>query len=1062
MGVFRDDKNHQTSHEEGEMRLHMKHVVMFLATLTLACWVSVPGCAQTTRGTITGTVTDESGGVVAGAKITVTQIDTGYARETTTDSRGNYVVPSLFPGRYRVEAEQKGFQKTVIEPLQLHVDERLAVNPVLKVGAMTQEIKVTSEGSMVETASASLGQVIRGATVQDMPLNGRNFLQLALLSAGAVPVAQASENALVYKSSVNVSGGREGSNQYTIDGVFNNAVTFQGLNLVLSVDAIQEFKVQRNTFSAEFGQGTAIVNVASRAGTNELHGTVYEFLRNNVLDARQFFDAQVPPFRQNQFGFSLGGPIKKDRTFFFGNYEGFRMRRANTVLATLPTAAELSGNFAGSPPVKDPLTGQPFANNLIPAERFSALTSRILRFLPKLAVGGVNNLRLAPSTRNDIDQFTVRMDHRFRDTDFLFARYSLMDTRLHLPGITKLSATDIPDRAQNAGVQWTHIFSPGLLNELRVGFNRFFHRTFQEGAYGEDILKFQNAVTDPLTFGLPLVSIQGFSGFGPFFTLPDLVGANTYQYDDSLTSIRGAHALKFGVGFRNLQYPHTTGLFTRGIFIFAGLATGNPVADFLLGHPFVSIGAGGLPTAFMGIKEFNWFIQDDWKVAPRFTLNLGLRHERIGVIMDRFRGRIPTFDEATGQFARGADVERLGLVNPDNMDYGPRFGFAWQPFQKPHTVIRGGYGVYYDVKTINERNFGLGAELQWQQIIDFLPLFGLPPSVQWDNLFPPPTGPGVANLTDDPRARTPYVQQYNLTVQRELPGDFMVEAAYAGSVGRKLNSRIDINQARLPAFLDEPLEPRRPYPTFGAISMSKNLAVSSYNAFQMKVEKRFSHNLYLLAAYTISKSLDSASSSSTGAQNRQDVRAEYGLSDFDQRQRFVVSYLYQLPFGRGQRYLSAARGLTAALTGGWQLNGILTFSSGNPFTVAVGQDRSLTGVNYQRADLVGPNHGNLPASQRTVQCWFDTSAFQLAPLGTFGNAGRNIVIGPGTNNFDFSVLKTSQITEGKSLQFRAEFFNILNHPQFLLPVADPTSMLFGQILGVRPAREIQFALKFIF
>jgi hypothetical protein len=605
-------------------------------------------------------------------------------------------------------------------------------------------------------------------------------------------------------------------------------------------------------------------------------------------------------------------------------------------------------------------------------------------------------------------------------------------------------------------------FHPTVLNELRVGFNRFFNTTIQEGANGQDILGFQNAGKDPVSFGLPVISLTGFSSLGPGFTLPDLVGANTLQIDESLTWIRGSHAVKAGVDYRFLQYPHTTGLFTRGIFVFAGTATGNPVADFLLGHPFLSIGGGLLPTAVMGVREFNWFIQDDWKVSPWFTLNLGLRYERAGVMTDRFRGRMPVFDEATGQFVRGKDVDRLGLVIPDNNNFGPRFGFAWQPFNKSHTVIRGGYGIYYNPKGVNEKNLGLGADLQWQQIVDVFPLFGLPPSVQGDNLFPPPTAPGTASLSDDPRARTGYVQQFNFTIQRELPGDVLLEAAYAGSLGRKLDVAVDINQGRLPGFPGEPLEVRRPYPGFGAISMSKSVAVSSYNALQVKAEKRFTHNLYFLGAYTFSKSLDSASAAFDGPQNRENLRAQYGLSTFDQRHRFVLSYLYQMPFGRGQRYLKTIRGAADALLGGWQLNGIVSFASGNPLTVAVGQDRSLTGVNVQYANLTGPNHGNFPASQRRVDRWFDTDAFELAPVGTFGNAGRNIVIGPGTNNVDLSLLKNIRITEGTTLQLRTEFFNAFNHPQFLLPVGDLTSSAFGQILAARPAREIQFGLKFIF
>jgi hypothetical protein len=470
----------------------------------------------------------------------------------------------------------------------------------------------------------------------------------------------------------------------------------------------------------------------------------------------------------------------------------------------------------------------------------------------------------------------------------------------------------------------------------------------------------------------------------------------------------------------------------------------------------------------MSLKEISGYAQDDWKISPRLTLNLGLRYQRISAISDRFRGRLGVFDELSGQIVTGDDVERLGLAKADNNDLGPRVGFAWQPFEAPHTSIRGGYGIYYDVKPVNERNFSLGTELMFQQLVDIFPILGFPPSVTWDNLFPAvPAAGSLGILTDDPRARSPYVHQYSLSFQRELPGNIVAEVAYAGSSGHKLNRRMDINQARLGS---EPLAVRRPYPSFGSIVMAKGIAVSNYNAIQTKLEKRFSNNLSFLAVYTFSKSLDTSSlagdttSGNAGTpQNSHDERAEYGISAFDQRHRFVFSYLYQLPFGKGQAHLNSVNGWGNALVGGWQLGGIVTFASGNPFTVqVVGVDRTNTGVfggGSQRANIVS---SNTTVSDPTVQRWFNTSAFQPAPVGTFGNAGRNILVGPGTNNIDFSILKDFYFTETMKLQFRTEIFNLFNHPQFLQPVSDPTSPVFGQILGARPAREIQFGLKFIF
>lgn len=1029
--------------------------------------------AQTTRGTITGAVTDESGAIVAGASVTVTQIDTGISHTATADRQGNYVVPSLFPGRYRVEGEFKGFQKTVIEPLQLHVDERLTVEVVLKVGQFTQKVEVTSQGELLQTGTFSIGQVIGSQLVVDLPLNGRNFLQLGLLSPGAT-TTQATADTSGF-GSINISGGRASSNQYSLDGAYNNNVIGEGLNFAISVDAIQEFKVQRNTFNAEFGFGTAQVNVATKSGSNEFHGSVYEFLRNNDLDARQFRDTSIPPFQQNQFGGTFGGPIRKNRTFFFFNYEGFRRSQGNTLIGTLPSAMLLSGDFSGLPPIHDPQTGKPFPGNVIPSSSFSALTNRILPFLPRLATGGANNFQRTPSTTQDWNQATVRVDHRLSSKDDLFARYSFFTSlQSFTPGLIIQTGTTSKDAPQNGSLQWTHSFSPSLLNEFRFGFDRTNMLTVQEGAFTKNILQFQNMLNSPINFGLPTVNLGPFGGFGTVPNIPAEFGSNTYQYEDSLTWVHGRHTMKFGGGFRNVQVPHDPTFFSRGIFVFAGAATGNPVADFLLGFPFVSIG-GGTPkgvSAFLSFHHYEWFVQDDWKVSPSLTFNLGMRYERIGVNTDRFRGRLTVFDEKTGQEVPASQQAQLGLINPDNNDFGPRFGFAWQPFHTSSTVVRGGYGVYYDVKAINERNFSLGAELKFQQIVDIALLAGMPPAVSWDNLWPPLTGgASLGTLSDDPRARTPYVQQYSFGIERSLAHDMIVEVDYVGSVGRKLNLRVDINQATLPTVLGQPLQSRRPYPSFSSVLMSKDLGTSNYNSLQARLEKRFSHNLSFLAAYTYMRSLDTGSSTNDLAnpnagspQNVRNMKAEYGVSSFNQPQRLTFTSIYQLPFGSGQRYLSTLpKGFNAAVKG-WQLNTILTIATGQPFTVQVpSQDREQIGTflgGTQRANCIG--QGNLPRSQRTANLWFNTIAFQVAPLGTFGNCARNTVTGPGTNNWDLSLFKNTPITEKTSLQFRAEFFNAWNHPQFGIPIFDPTAQAFGRINSFGPARQIQFALKLLF
>ena len=995
----------------------------------------------------------------------VTQAETGFTFTAHSNADGNYVAPSLLPGTYAVTVEKQGFQAKTIRPVEVNVDATVQLNVQLVLEGVQQQVSVEASAPQIEADTSAIGQVVRTQAIVDLPLNGRNFVQLALLSAGAVPLPTGNSDAAANnETSLNISGGRESSNQFTIDGTYNNSAFWEGLNIQLSIDAIREFKVQRNTFSAEFGQGTSIINVATLSGTNRLHGTAYEFLRNNVLDARQFFDASTPPFRQNQYGASLGGPIIHNRTFFFLNFESLRLRRSNTLVGTLPTAQQLSGNF-GSTTIKDPRTGAPFVNNIIPSDRISPLSERIIAYYPQLATGGPLNDRTTARTTNDTDQFTVRLDHRFSDKDLFFGRYTWAQTALYTPGLIKLTGATLADEPQNGVLQYSHIFTPTLLNEVRFGINRNLQQKLQEGANGQNILQFQNIFSDPVNYGLPVILMAGYSTVGGSTGYPDISGATTFQYDDSLTWIHGNHTLKFGIDLRIMQLPHLPCQMCRGQYAFTGSATGNSVADFLLGVPTVAIGAGKAPTAYMSLHEMNWFVQDDWKVSPTFTLNLGLRYERTGVITDRFRGRLGVFDEATGKVVTGSNVDSSGLVNPDNNDFGPRVGFAWQPFHGNRTVIRSAYGLYYDVKPINEINFSLGTELQFRAI-------PVAPTSSWDSLFPAAgSGIGVGILTDDPFARTPYVHMYSFGIQHQLTNSLLIEASYIGSEGRKLNRRIDLNQGTLPQASGQPLAQRVPYPALGSIVMAKDIADSNYNAFELRAEERLSHNLSFLAVYTFSKSFDTSSfsgDSSSGAagipQNRLNEKGEYGLSAFDQRHRFVMSYVYALPFGAGQRFLTRASGVSGFIVSGWQINGITTLASGNPFTAQVlGGDRSQTGTfggGVQRANVVAGQNPNLP--NPSVQEWFNTAAFTVAPLGTFGNEGRNNLIAPGTVNFDFSAFKTTRITESVRVELRAEMFNIFNHPQFLSPVSDPTNQAFGQITAARPAREIQFGLKLKF
>ncbi len=1054
------------------MRIHPRYLISTVALLVWAWGLGLPTWAQTTRGTITGTVTDASGAVVPGAKITVTQIDTGYTYTTTTSNEANYVVPNLFPARYRVEAEMQGFEKTVIEPLQLHANETLAVNPVLKVGAVTQEIQVTSRGPLVQTATATISQVVDSQQVTDLPLNGRDFISLTFLTPGTNANLGGGDAG---SNTVAISGSRPESNQFTLDGVNNGDIGFNAINAQISIDAISEVSTQRNTYSAESGLGIAQISVASKSGTNVFHGDVYEFLRNSALDARGFFDPVKFPFRQNQFGGSFGGPIIRDKTFVFFNYEGFRsIQSMEGPAAFWPTGTMMSGQFDHA--ITDPLTGQPFPGNQIPTTRFSPLTQRLLSsgLLPSTTTGTV---QIPVSTPNDWDQWTLRIDHRLSAKDQIFGRItaypSLSIFVLGIPftGFTN-EGLDYANAPINGTLQWTHDFSPQFLNELKFGYNRSHVEWDQTGARGKNLLQQANINANPLTFGPPQILMTGYTQFTSAISGPLIQGANNFEYRDNLTWVRGAHTLKFGGSFRDIQEPATATLFARGDYTFTGLVAGDPVADFLLGIPTISVGAGQAATVYNSWHLYNGFAQDDWKVAHRLTLNLGLRYDLLTTAQDRYRGRVPVFDPRApgGAIVSGAaNIEKAGLVNPDYTGIQPRIGFAWQPFGNSNTVVRGGVGRFKDLRPFNERAFNVGTLFNVQAAI-------LTP---WDDLWSAtPPFPPLVLISDNPFAKDPYVDQWSFGIQRSLPSDSVLEVMYVGSRGHRLEERIDANQAMLPPLvngvpdLTSPLGPRRPYPDFGSILQTTDIANSTYNALQVRFEKRYSHGLALIASYAYSKSLDTASSSCDSSQcnavqNIRDLRAEYGPSSFDQTQHLVLSPIYILPFGKGQRYLSSLPSAANMLVSGWEASAIANFASGSPFTLAVvGGDREDVGAfggGIQRANCLA--NPTLPKGQRTLAQYFNTSVAPAAPLGTYGTCSRDNLTGPGFNNWDIALLKNSAITERLKLQFRAEFFDAFNRPTFAAPNTDPTVPGYGAITSTNAnaiPREIQFALKLLF
>ena len=1059
--------------------------------------------AQIASGTIVGTAFDPSDAIVAGAEITVSNIQTQLRRTVVTDSAGNFTAAQLPVGVYKISGTAPSFKRQEVENVTLLVNQTVRVDLRFQVGEVTEEVVVQASVVAVEGETSSVGQVIERERIVDLPLNGRNFMQLANISSGVVPAYNARSATITNQSgredlAVHVSGGRGDTNSYLLDGVEMRSSWFNSPSILISVDAAQEFKIQKNLFSGDYGQGSGIVSMVTRSGGNDFHGSVYEFFRNDKLDAANFFDnfnnRPKSPLRYNQFGASAGGAIVKNRLFFFGNYEGFRNRRSSTLTALVPTRAQLNGNLAGLPSTKsvagvatvvDPLTGQPFAGNIIPADRMSQVARNFIQYIPEptpgFNVAGRNTVATRSRDRND-DQYTARLDYTLSEKDSFFGRYTDFDSSLEAPGLPVFSGSIFPYAGKNFIFQETHVFSPRTLNVIKLGYNRakVFNSWYPADSSLATEIGFKNMNQVPAEYGLPSFSAtQGYTlGGGGGINQGGI--DNLYQISDTVSLNRGRHNFSFGVDFRAVQFQLRLGLNNNGAVAFDGRYSGSSVADFLLGYAASATAQVGLGLANWRSKSTNVFLADDIKLNSRLTLNLGLRYE-YDTPFSEIDGKEGYFDTTKKQMIVGLSEDQTPLRLPnvvldpnlrpgvwfkDTNNFAPRIGLAYRLTNT--AAIRAGYGVFYAKTQGNELQF----KINTPPTVVVASLVGslTTPNLLVDrDLFPNPASPTfpVSTLSPfsvDPSDRTPYLQQWNLSWQQELPGQLLGEVAYVGSVGHKLAERTNINQAVLPAnpASPTPIAERRPFQGFGDILSALFQENSNYNSLQARLERRFSNGLAFLQSYTWSHSIDTASRGSGGSwhQNIRNLRDDRGSSDFDVRQRFASSFSYQLPFGKGRSWLSNAGGVTGKLVEGWQVHGIASFNTGNTFSVTVSGDRAnVGGFPFQRANR--SCDGNLPRGDRTFLRYFETSCFTVTPLGTFGNAGRNVVEIPGLNNWDLSLFKDTQLTESVKLQFRAEFYNAFNHTQFGQPDLGVQSAFFGQISSARAAREIQFGLKLL-
>ncbi len=1068
----------------------MKVRFLFGIVFSLLC-LTVAGSAQNYRGSVRGTVTDPNGAVIAGAKLKLINSETNKAQNATTNQNGDYAFLLLQPGAYQLQVEQSGFGKFA-ESVQLNVNQELRFNVTLRVSG----IEIVDDGpiwtQILNNENASLGAVIDNKQVTGLPLDGRNFLELALLAPGTTPSAQGSAGSVRGDFAFSINGQREDANNFLLDGVYNVDPKLNTFGVKPPVDAIGEFAVISSVYDASLGRSAgAQISVALKSGTNSFHGTAYEFLRNQSLDARNYFapaDQPDPTYRRNQFGFSIGGPIIKDRTFFFGDYEGTRLREGITRLANVPTARERIGDFSQLPQQFWPLvpgTANQFPGGVIPQQALSPIGLKIAALypLPNRNVPG-QNFVASPVQRDRNDSFDVRVDHRFNEFSSVVARYSFADRELFEPysGVTQVFVpgygNTVYRRGQNLMLSETHLFSPRFANEARVAFSRVANQVQIENA-GRSVnqqVGLPELSLNQRDYGLSFIRVTGYSPLGHEYNNPQDSATNVFQFLDTASYLTGNHLLKFGFDFRYTQQNAFRDVQSRGLLVFPGqvsfvlpngqptvfpFVTGNPLANLLFGLPLVSGGARLDNPQHLRTESYNVFLNDSVRLTRRLSLSAGLRYEYNSPAVDA-EDRANIYDPATGKLIKvgTAGIPRGGY-EADRNNFAPRLGLAWSLGAESKTVIRTGYGVYFDQSPLapgeglyfNAPYFDFRFYFQSQQAP--LTLFNPFP-------FNTPGQSAPSAFAYDRNLRTAYTQSWNLSVQQQLGSNTVAEVAYVGSKGTKLLTSRDINQpapgTRFPNL------PRNPL--FGEITQQEGSGASNYHSLQARLQQRLTAGLSLLGAYTFGKSIDNASGvfASTGdpnyPQNSFNLAAERGRSGFDVRHRFSLSYSYDLPFGKNQK------GAAKALLNGWQTYGVITLQTGRPFTVALLPEFDNSNTGISNLGFLGNDRPNLVGQARldnpTVERWFNTAAFAFPTFGTFGNSGRNIVDGDGFQNVNFSLLKNTAIKESVTVQFRAEFFNLFNHPNFGLPDNFVGSPSFGRVLSAESPRRIQFGVKLIY
>ncbi len=1018
--------------------------------------------AQINAGSLSGYVLDPSQRSVPGATVTIEDTARLFTRSVKTSAAGYYEFDGLPPAEYRLSVTAASFALMTTQPVRIEVDQRARLDLRTTLATRAERIVVAAHAPALSTGSGELGTVLDQQRIDGLPLNERDFLQLALLLPGISPPVQGSQLSTRGTFAMHANGGREENNNFLLDGVDNNDTDTRGYVLQPSVDDVQEFKIATNSYSAEYGAASAgQVNVITRSGGNQFHGSLWDYLRNRDLDARNFFDgSSKPQFIRNQFGAGIGGPVVKNSTFFYATYEGLRENQGQTQLGTVPSAAVRGGDLASlGTPVVNPYSGQPFPNSVIPRSLISPQAANILTLFPQPDLPGASGNYLGnPVGNNAQNQTSVRLDRRLTENSQLTLRYSYGRQNIFEP-FTE-NQTELPgfgdylyDRGHNALFQYQRTFNPRTINSVLVGFNRAVRQLFGQN-YLTDVNKLWGVnylPTVPRDFGYPGISVTGYSRVGDPASLPIDRANNTLQVADDLTLIRGAHIIRTGGQFRDLQLNGYIEVYARGQIDFTGALTNTGIGDLLLGLPTLDIQSKYTGPQTLRSKSWSGYVQDDWKVTHNLTVNLGLRYEFDTPATDP-TNRMATFDFQTGETVQvGTGGFSRSGTQPKANDFAPRVGFAWSPMAD--TVIRGGYGVYFDPGMFVV-NSALYFNPPYFTISVYFPsatsLITLANPFAASNGYVPPAALSILS----PKFVPANAQHWNFNIQREVRGTGMFTIAYAGSKGTHLPRSLDINQP-LPAPGD--VQSRAPYPAYSNILMTESGGNSEYQSLQFTFNRQLAAGLSVLAAYTHSKSIDDTSAFlPTGAdqnfpQDSHNYRLERSLSSYDIPNRATVALLYRIPG-------------SSRWTRGFETGSIITAQSGQPFTPMLSTDNSNTGNSGGNFGVDRPNVLFNPAlTNPKPQEWFSVSAFAIPAPYTWGNAGRNILRGPGLATVDFSLRRTFTLRERKTLTAEVQTFNMLNRANFNLPDAYADQPLtFGKIFSAKDPRQVQFALRVAF